>query len=106
MGTQALDSEQCFLNGTGYDCAIFLRKHVVFRAEAEVGQIDSGFDRENCIGEDAAFVVRFEIIHVRARAMDIGRDGMPRSMDKALAKTSLANRFTRSIIDFETMQRQ
>jgi hypothetical protein len=49
--------------------------HVDFAADAELaGEVDAGFDGEAGVGQDEADVVGFEVVEVRAAAVDLGAD--------------------------------
>ncbi len=49
--------------------------------------------------------MRFKIVQVRTRPMNLHRDIVPRAMRKEFSKACIANHSTRSIVAFVTMNR-
>ena len=77
-------------------------ENVDFGSNAEVFEIDSRLDREERAGQDAALVVRFEIVHIRAGAVNFGSDRVAGAMDKTVAESPVADVISRCIVHFES----
>src|SRR5437764_4988563 len=80
-----------------------MRSHenVDFRSNAEVFEIDSRLDREECAGQDQALVMGFEIVHVGASAMHFGSYGVACAVDELVAEPAFPDMLSRRIVDFE-----
>ena len=52
----------------------------------------------------SAFVVGFQVVHVRARAVHLFADGVSGAMDEVLAESLVLNVGAGGVIDFETVQ--
>src|SRR5207237_9292801 len=63
-------------------------EHVYFAAHAELGQVNPRLDRETRVGQDAAFVVDFEIVHVGAVGVNLSSDALSGAVTAVFAKAS------------------
>ena len=68
----------------------------------ELRQIDAGLNGEAGVRQNAALVVRFKIIKVRAGAVNFVGDVVAGAMGKILAEARLANDRARRIVSFES----
>src|SRR5262245_57457489 len=102
---RALENHQLALDRAGDSRFALAHEHIDFRAYAEVRQVNAGLDREATPRSNAPLVVRFEIVHVGAIAVDVLSDGVPGAMHEVLAEPARLNEAPRRVIDFETTQR-
>ena len=79
--------------------------HVDFAAHAELGKIDSGFDGKAGVGQNAAHVVGFKIVEVRAGAMNLVGDVVAGAMREELGEARVANHGASGVVGLETMNR-
>src|SRR5579875_602542 len=56
--------------------------NIYFGSNAEFRQVNSRFDRETGSGNHAAVIVRFQIVHVRSRPMDVRSNAVPGAVKK------------------------
>src|SRR5271165_2912666 len=75
-------------------------QHVDLAAHAKLRQVDAGLDGEAGVGKNLPLVMNFEIVHVGAVGMDVGADGMSRSMNKIIAVAGFLNVAAGGAIDF------
>src|ERR1039458_2144721 len=83
------DGHDLFLNFTSDLGSCGAHEHIDFQAHAEFGQVDAGFDGETGVGQDAAFVVDFEVVHVGAVGMHFGSDGVAGAVDEIVSELGL-----------------
>ena len=76
-------------------------EHVDFTAHAKFGQVDAGLDGEAGVGQDAALVVSFKIVEVRAGTVNLVRDVVAGAMGEEVAKAGGANDGAGCIIGLE-----
>ena len=87
------------------DGTVAVDEHVDLAADAEVGQIDSRFDGKAGPSEHSAVFVRFEIVHVRAVAVDLLADAVAGAVDEEVAVARLSDHVARGLIDFPALER-
>ena len=73
---------------------------VDFEADAEFGEVDARLDRKAGAAEDAAGFVRLEIVHVRAVAVHLLPDAVPRAVDESVAVAGRGNHVAGRPVDF------
>src|SRR5271154_3260097 len=71
-------------------------EHVHFAADAELGvgaivgrQVDAGLDAEAGVGQNLALVVSFEVIEMRAGAVELGGDVVAGAMGEIVAESGV-----------------
>src|SRR5258708_16661681 len=64
-------------------------EHIDLRADAERRRIHAGLDREAGARNQAPLVVRFEVVHMDAIALDLGPETLPCAMDELRAAAPL-----------------
>src|SRR5258708_12263652 len=64
-------------------------EHIDLRADAERRRIHAGLDREAGARNQAPLVVRFEVVHMDAIAVDLGPETVPCAMDELRAEAAL-----------------
>ena len=79
------------LDAAGYPGFAGGGEHVDFAAHAELGQVDAGLDGEAGVGQQKAHVVGFEIVEVRAGAVNLVGDVVAGAMDEVLAEAGFAD---------------
>src|SRR5215470_17603779 len=75
-------------------------EHVYFTAHAEFWKINSWLDGEASVGQDLAFVFGFEVVDVRAIAVDRVADVMSSAMNELVPITLALNELADSLVDF------
>src|ERR1039458_7659075 len=85
------DSDEIPLDAAGDNGVVAGGDHVDFAADAELRQINAGLDGEAGEGQDAAFVVGFEVVEVGAATMKLGADVVAGAGREMLAETGTAN---------------
>ena len=80
-------------------------EHVDLAAHAELGQIDARLDGEAGIGQDAALVVGFQVVEMRAGAVDLLGDIVAGAMGEELAEAGGANDGAGRIVGLESADR-
>ena len=93
------DEHKLGLYFTSYFGMAAADKHIHFAAHAEILQIDPGLDGEAAVGQNAALIVDFEVIHICAIGMDLGPDGVASAMDKIFSVPGLGDAFADGIVD-------
>src|SRR5208282_1800969 len=97
---QGKQRQNLFLHRAG-DARFFLADvDIHLAAHAELGQVDSRFDREARARHDLAVVARFEAVHVGAIAVNFLADAVPGAVDEIFSVARLANRLARHTIHF------
>ena len=80
------------MHGAGDDSAAGVGDHVDFVADAELaGEVKAGFNRETGVREDEAFVVGFEVVEMRAVAVEFGGDVVPGAVGELRAEAGGAD---------------
>src|ERR1700735_5279293 len=74
LSSPVLNTHELLLNAAGDPSFAGSGDHVDFAADAEFGQINSRLDGEAGVGQDAADVMGFEVVEVRAGAVDLVGD--------------------------------
>ena len=77
---------------------------VHFGSNAEIRQINPGFHGEERARQDAAVVVCFQIVHVRAGSVHFFADGMARAVDELVAVALATDVLARGVVHFEPAQ--
>ena len=75
--------------------------HVDFAADAELRQIDAGLDRETGVGQEAALVVGFQVVEVRAGAVNLVGDVVAGAVGEVLGEAGGANYGAGGIVGLE-----
>src|ERR1041385_7244413 len=88
------DNYEVRLYFTSYLRCVLAHQHVDFTAHSEFRQIDARFNRKATVGQNAAFVVNFKVVHIGAVGVDIGGDGVAGAMDEVVAVTSFVDVIT------------
>src|SRR5258708_22175227 len=98
------DQDDLLLHLAGHARARFIDEHVHLAANAELRQVNSGLNGKASPGKDCAFVVGFEVVHIRAGAMNILADLMTGAMEKVVGITSVSNMRASRVVDLESQQ--
>src|ERR1019366_4928185 len=77
-------------------------EHVYFAADAELREIDAGLDGEAGVRQQAALVVGFKIVEVRAGAVNLMDDIVAGAMGEVLAESGGADDGAGGIVGFES----
>ncbi len=85
------------------DHSRFVDVDVNFEADAELREVNARLDRKARATEDAAGLVRFEIVHVRAVAVDLLPDTVASAVDEAVAVAGRGNHVAGRPIDFKAL---
>src|SRR5262245_24053041 len=92
------------LDAAGHmDLVVGVYKHVVLETNAELRQVDSRLDREARALEDATLVVRLQVVHVGAVAVDLFADRMTGAVHELIAVSRFLDDITRGVVDFPTV---
>ena len=75
-------------------------ENVDFGADPEIFQIDSWFDGKQGAGQNASFVMGFEVVHIGAGAVYFRADGMASAMDVPVAEPAAGDVMPRRVIHF------
>src|SRR5260370_34758873 len=98
-----LDRDQRELFFSGY-LGVSLRDiNIHLGSDSELRQIDARLNRETRSRNNSALIVRFEIVHIRARAVHFFADGVPSAVDEILAESLFLDMFTGGVINLEAL---
>ena len=64
-------------------------EHVHLAAHAEFGKVNAGLDRKTGVRQNAAHIVGFQVVQVRARSVQLLRDVVSGAMRKELAEAAV-----------------
>ena len=78
-------------------------EHVHFAAHAELREVDSGLDGEAGVGQDAALVVGFKVVEMRAGAVNLVGDVVAGAVDEEFAEAGVADNGAGGIVGLESV---
>ena len=89
---ERLGADEFGLDAAGDLGFAFAGDHVDFAADAEfAGEVEAGFDGEAGVGQDEALVVGFEVVEMRAVAVDFGADVVAGAVGEPVAEAGVAD---------------
>jgi len=96
------DEYDLSLNFTCYFSGVGPNQLVYFAAHPKLGQINSRLDGKTRIGQDAALVVNFQIIHVGAVSVDFGGDGVAGAVNEVISEPGVLDVRTNRAVNLPT----
>jgi len=103
--SSALDQHYLVLDGGAGVGAFGRHEYVDLRADAELGQVDAGFDGESDTGDDSAGVVGFEPVQVDRLAVDLKPDTVTQLVGEVLAIAPAADVFSGHLVGLPAQDR-
>src|SRR5438309_10634553 len=84
-----LNKNDLSLHFTSYFGAIASYQHIDFAAHTKLRKINSRLNRKQAVRKNAALVVDFQVIHVRAIGVNFRTNGVPGAVHKVVSKSGL-----------------
>src|SRR5581483_2456199 len=75
-------------------------QHVDFAADSKLREVQPRLNGKATVGQNLAFVMDFQVIHIRAVGVNFGADGVARAVDKVLPEAGRVNVIARRFIHF------
>src|SRR5690349_20916864 len=76
---------------------------VYFGSDSKLRQVNARLDGETRSRDNSALIVRLQVVHIRACAMNLFADGVPGAMHKILAESLLLDVASGGVIHIESM---
>src|SRR5262249_6804814 len=86
------------------DHAGLVHEDVDLAADAELGQVDAGLDRETGARQDAAILVRLQVVHVGAVAVRLLADGVAGAVDEIFPVAGLVDHLAGGLVHLPALQ--
>src|SRR4051794_24353171 len=96
------DPDKLRLHLAGHDGFACADEHIDLGTDAEIGIVEARLDREQRPGQNAPFVVRFQVVHIGTGPMNLFPDGMPRAMNKVVDLASGSDVSAGRVVNLET----
>src|SRR5208283_3285112 len=95
------DGDQFSLNLSRYARLVHSDEDIDFGANAEIRKVDARLDGKTSRGDKQPLIVRFEIVHVGAGAVNFLADGVSGAMDKIFAEAFVSDMSASRVVHFE-----
>src|SRR5580698_5423443 len=103
-GFSSLNSNEFLLDFASNSRLRCAHVDVNFRANTKFRKVHARFDGETSAGDHPALVVRFEVIHIGARAMHLFADGVAGTMDEIIPESLILNIGPGGVINLESVK--